>query len=215
MPTSLRREKTYGPGRAVPLDRNAKARIMVYARTWTAQHRQPGQHKGPLTRTFLEVLRDLLWGFHNAQSGRCFPSYDKIAEKAGCARSTVAAAISALEFAGILTWQHRITRIREKGRDLFGRIVNRSRIIRTSNAYRFFDPNPRAEIRQCSKSENRPGTQFQEVLRLSSTPATRPIEPLAVEKFADSPLGRALDRLGNAVEARLLGKGTGTPAMQP
>jgi len=30
----------------------------------------------------------LLWGFHNAQSGLCFPSYEKIADRAGCARST-------------------------------------------------------------------------------------------------------------------------------
>jgi hypothetical protein len=27
-----RREKVFGPGRVVPLDRNAKARILVYAR---------------------------------------------------------------------------------------------------------------------------------------------------------------------------------------
>jgi hypothetical protein len=38
-----RREKVFGPGRAVPLDRNAKARIMAYARAWGARHRQPGR----------------------------------------------------------------------------------------------------------------------------------------------------------------------------
>ena len=61
-----RREKVFGPGRAVPLDRNAKARILAYARAWGARHRQPGQHKGPITRAFLEVLEALLWGFHNS-----------------------------------------------------------------------------------------------------------------------------------------------------
>jgi hypothetical protein len=40
-----RREKMFGPGRAVPLDRNAKARIMAYAKAWGARHRQPGQHR--------------------------------------------------------------------------------------------------------------------------------------------------------------------------
>ena len=39
-----RREKVFGPGRAVPLDRNAKARIAAYARAWSARNRQPGQH---------------------------------------------------------------------------------------------------------------------------------------------------------------------------
>ena len=56
------------------------------------------------------MLQALLWGFHNAASGLCFPSYEAIAEKAGCARSTVAEAIKALENAGLLTWVHRIRR---------------------------------------------------------------------------------------------------------
>ena len=99
-----RREKLFGPGRAVPLDRNAKARIMAYARAWGARHRQPGQHRGPITRAFLEVLEALLWGFHNARSGCCFPSYETIAEKAECARSVVAEALKVLELAGVLTW---------------------------------------------------------------------------------------------------------------
>ena len=39
--------------------------------------------------------------FHNAKSGVCFPSYERIAEAAGCARSTVAEAVKALEVAGM------------------------------------------------------------------------------------------------------------------
>ena len=42
-----RREKVFGPGRAVPLDRNAKARIVAYARAWGARHRQPRQQPDP------------------------------------------------------------------------------------------------------------------------------------------------------------------------
>ena len=59
-------------------------------------------------------MRRLLWGFHNARSGLCFPSYEKIAERAGCARSTVAEAIKALEDAGLLTWVNRLKRVRER-----------------------------------------------------------------------------------------------------
>ena len=70
---ATRREKVFGPGRTVPLDRNAKARVAAYARGWSARNRQPGQHKGPITRAFLDVLRALLWRFHNAHTGRCFP----------------------------------------------------------------------------------------------------------------------------------------------
>jgi hypothetical protein len=134
------RQKVFGPGRAVPLDRNAKARIAAYARAWSARDRLPGNHKGRITRTFLDVLTALMWGFHNSRTGCCFPGYEAIAARAECARSTVAEALKALEWAGVLTWQHRITRIRERCRDLWGRDGWRWRVIRTSNAYVFRDP---------------------------------------------------------------------------
>jgi DNA-binding FadR family transcriptional regulator len=51
----------------------------------------------------LDVLQALLWGFHNSRSGCCFPSYEAIAAKADCARSTVAEALKVLEWAGVLT----------------------------------------------------------------------------------------------------------------
>ena len=114
---------------------------MVLARA-LMQRTGEGKHYGVLTAKFVAVLGALLWGFHNAASGRCFPSYERIAEKADCARSTVYEAIHALEDAGILTWVNRIARIREWGPDLFGRAQNRWRVIRTSNAYTFVDPQP-------------------------------------------------------------------------
>jgi hypothetical protein len=146
MPINLRgrREKVFGPGRAVPLDRNAKARIEAYVKGYNARNKQPRQHCGPITQAFQRVLRALLWAFHNSRTGCCFPGYEAIAIKAECERSTVAAALKALEWAGVLTWQHRITRIRERCRDLFGREDWRWRVIRTSNAYVFNDPLQRA-----------------------------------------------------------------------
>src|SRR3954453_8377182 len=105
----------------------------------------------------------LLWGFHNAATGRCFPSYETIAERADCARSTVYEAIHALERAGILTWVNRLVRIREVGADLFGRAANRWRVIRTSNAYAFTDPKPGASGPQPSKSESKTRTADQEL----------------------------------------------------
>jgi Helix-turn-helix domain len=188
-----RREKVFGPGRAVPLDRNAKARIMAYARAWGARHRQPGQHQGPITRAFLEVLDALLWGFHNSRTGCCFPSYEAIAAKAECARSTVAEALKVLEWGGVLTWAHRIARIEVRERDLFGHWASRWRVIRTSNAYVFRDPQQRPLGVPASKSENRPGTQNQEIQILTAGPA----DP-------DNPLEAALRRLGAGIEGRLL-----------
>jgi hypothetical protein len=168
MPTNLRRrsrEKVFGPGRAEPLDRNAKARVMAYARAWSARNKQPRQHKGPITRTFLEVLEALLWGFHNSRSGCCFPSYEAIAAKAECHRDTVCEALKVLEWAGVLSWQNRIARAVVRQRDLFGRWSNRWTVIRTSNAYVFRDPQPQLAGVSLAKSENPTGTPNQEILR--------------------------------------------------
>jgi hypothetical protein len=176
----------------MPLDRNTKCRIAAYARVWNARHRQPRQHKGPITRAFLEVLQALLWGFHNSRSGCCFPSYEAIARKAGCARSTVAEALKALEWAGVLSWQNRLTRIRERCTDLFGGVTWRWRTIRTSNAYMFRDPKPQLAGVPASKSENPTGTQDQEYLDPVAASARDPTRPLE----------RALRRFGAAVAAK-------------
>ena len=154
------REKVFGPGRAVPLDRNAKVRIFAYARAWSARNRQPRQHRGPITRAFLEVLEALLWAFHNSRDGRCFPSYESIAAKAECNRDTVYEALKVLEAAGVLTWQNRITRILVRERDLFGQWASRWRVIRTSNAYVFSDPKPQLIGVPASESENPLGTHL-------------------------------------------------------
>ena len=68
----------------------------------------------------MDVLEALLWGFHNAKDGRCFPSYEAIAENAECCRDTVYEAIKALEDANVLSWVNRIVRERVRERDLFG-----------------------------------------------------------------------------------------------
>jgi hypothetical protein len=157
-----RREKIFGPATGIPLDRNAKVRIMVYAQGYNARYRSKGQHRGPITRAFMEVLEALLWGFHNCRDGRCMPSYESIAARAKCNRDTVYEAVKALEFANVLTWVNRLIRIRERERDLFGQWSHRWRTIRTSNAYLFRDPLPchegRPSLRVSSKSENPPGT---------------------------------------------------------
>src|SRR5277367_3455883 len=114
-----RREKVFGDRRPRPLDRNAKVRVMTLARA-LMRRTEKGKAYGPITAKALAVLEALLWGFHNARSGLCFPSYERIAEAAHCARSTVAEAIRALEDAGVLSWVHRLKRVREHCADLLG-----------------------------------------------------------------------------------------------
>jgi AraC-like DNA-binding protein len=158
---SERREKMFGMGRPIALDRNAKVRIMHWARC-LGRRTEKGKAYGQVTAKALAVLEALLWGFHNAKSGVCFPSYERIAEAAGCARSTVAQALKALEDAKILSWVHRIRRVREPCPDLLGATGWRWRVLRTSNSYAFNDPSPAGAQLNSSKSEKETGTPNQE-----------------------------------------------------
>ncbi len=193
-----RREKVFGDGRPRPLDRNAKARIMTFARA-LMRRTEKGKAYGAITAKALAVLEALLWGFHNARSGLCFPSYATIAERAGCARSTVAEAIKALEEAGLLTWVNRIVRIRERCEDLFGRHGSRVRVIRTSNGYQFTDPKGSASKGFPSKSDFQSGTSIQESIPLPATPT-----PLEIDPTTD--LGATLLRLQSAIRSKAKGR---------
>jgi Helix-turn-helix domain len=156
----VRREKMFGMGRPRALDRNAKVRIMHWGRC-LARRTEKGKAYGQLTAKALAVLEALLWGFHNAKSGLCFPSYERIAEAAGCARSTVAEAVKALEDAGVLSWVQRIKRVREACPDLLGDNGWRWRVLRTSNSYALNDPSPTGDRQNPSKSEKPTGTPNQ------------------------------------------------------
>src|SRR5271157_664911 len=191
-----RREKLFGDGRPRPMDGNAKARVMVYARA-LMRRTEAGKAYGAITAKALAVLEALLWGFHNARSGLCFPSYEKIAERAGCARSTVAECIKALEDAGILTWVNRLVRVRERCEDLFDHWGSRVRVIRTSNGYQFNDPKPPARpisLGNSSKSDFPSGTSIQESISTIQPPTAADFDP-------DNPVQLALLRLGRAVGA--------------
>jgi hypothetical protein len=194
-----RREKLFGDGRLLPLDRNAKIRIMTLARALS--HRtEERKHYGVLTAKFLAVLNAILWGFHNSQSGKCFPSYDTIANKADCDPSTVYRAIHALERAALLSWVNRITRVREWSHDMFGHLAPRWRVVRTSNQYTFNDPKPCAKPPNPSNLQISAETENQVLLPLEGELATA----LPGGALARPGLQQALDRLERAVKERSL-----------
>jgi hypothetical protein len=202
-----RREKIFGPAPSHHLDGNAKARVWAAASAYNSANRRPGQHQGPLTWATLRVLRALLWRFHSADGGgRCFPSYERIAAVAKCARSSVAVALKELEDAGLLTWVHRIARIRRQERDLFGRLGSVWQVIRTSNGYRFTDPLDSEPGRQVwCKSENRSRPQNRDktlkgarldgarvIQQETSQPPPLPTEPPALLVNTSNGAARAL-----------------------
>ena len=200
--SSRRREKVFGPGRAVPLDRNAKARILAYAKAWSARNRQPrqrtrGRSPGPSWRCW----RRCYGASTTADPVSASRRDEAIAVSAECNRDTVYEALKVLEWAGVLTWQNRIARIQVRERDLFDRWASRWRVIRTSNAYVFRDPLQRPAGVPASKSENPSGTGSQEI----------PDPVLAPAHDPNSPLERALRQLSGVIEGRLLSNGCGGP----
>jgi Helix-turn-helix domain len=184
---SRRRDKMFGLGRPRALDRNAKVRIMHWARC-LSRRTEKGRAYGVVTAKALAVLEALLWGFHNARSGLCFPSYETIADAAHCARSTVAEAIKALEDAGVLSWVQRIKRVREPCPDLLGDKGWRWRVLRTSNSYAFTDPSPATDRPISSKSEKPTGTPNQEFFPVLATGTQ-------TQKLTDAPSTTVSERL--------------------
>jgi DNA-binding FadR family transcriptional regulator len=153
------RAKIFGTGKPQPLCRNAKARIMHAAKA-LMRRTLPGRAWGVLSAKCISVLETLLFGFHG-RSGLAYPAYEAIAERAACARSTVAESIKALESVGLITWANRLVRRREAGQ---------TRVMRSSNSYQFTDPNPG----QTSKSDPAHSTRIPD-LRRALAPAA-PIE---------------------------------------
>ena len=158
------------------------------------QRTEAGKAYGPVTAKTLQVLEVLLWHFHNAKSGACFPSYEAIAAKAGCARSTVNLAIKALEGAGILSWVNRLIRQYLPERNASGIRSYRYRVIRISNAYVFQDPQASPARTFPSKSENQAGTTNQSLISYDEASVKAVFEP-------QSPLGAALSRLCKTIAA--------------
>jgi hypothetical protein len=124
----------FGPPEQRRLDRNLVAKILFLAEALDRRTRAKSQHGGLLKTKGLDVLRALLRRFYSHRAGTCFPSYDAIAEAAGCCRATVAAKLRILEQLGI------VETIRRKVVASFTSRVHRVRFdvaVQTSNSYRF------------------------------------------------------------------------------
>ena len=161
-----RRAKLFTDGKQTPVDRNDRARGMLLA--------EAARRRGEITRAAVDIFRALLFTFANLADGRCFPSYERIAEAAGCVPRTVGRCLPDLEAAGLVTWVNRIQRVRERVAGLGGIWASVWRVIRTSNAYSFNDPHPQKtpeSLGVSSNTEKQSGTSNQESLSLIQPPS--------------------------------------------
>jgi DNA-binding Lrp family transcriptional regulator len=181
-----RRGSTLDPVKFRPLTREQRARLIFLAEQMDANTKERSKHGGCLKRTGLQVLRVLLFHYHNVHTGRCDPSYEAIAKAAGMSRSAVAEALNRLEAAGIIT---RIRRARWDRRN------GRKCCVQWSNAYLLDLPKGyrKTEISwyEASKSGKRTGT--------TAAPKKKEVGNL---RDIDPELQRALARLGNVIADR-------------
>jgi DNA-binding MarR family transcriptional regulator len=184
-----RRGSTLEPVQFRPLDRNQRARLIFLAERLDAQTKKKGKHGGCLKRTGLQVLRVLLFHFHNVANGRCDPSLDTIAAAAGMARSTVVDALKRLETAGILERIRRARWIRQAGR---------KRCVQWSNAYLLNVPTCYRQD-EGNFTVSLPATASESGNRSPTTSAHN--NKLGGGGYGDMcpELQRALARLGNAI----------------
>jgi len=183
----LKRPKLFTNGRQTPIDRNDRARVMFLARA--------ARRNGLLTRAAVDILAALLFVFANLRDGRCFPSYARIAEAAGCAERTVGRCLPDLEAAGFISWRHRIRRAREYVAGLAGIGATDWRVMRTSNVYDFPLCAKRSPEIPTEGHFGR-GTENPDLFPLINQPAKAP-----------TPLDLALARLGAAVGVKGFSKG--------
>ncbi len=130
---------------------------------------------------------------HNAASGRCFPSYDRIAEAAGCARSTIASALRALETAGLLSVCNRLIRVR--WHDATARAW-RIRVMRTSNSNGRTHEGTKARKRFCfvnASARWKPAPSLRP-MRRRTVRAPRIFVPVLAASFTSSLLHAGINR---------------------
>jgi predicted RNA binding protein with dsRBD fold (UPF0201 family) len=128
------RGSRFGPPERRKLDRNLVAKLLFLAEALDRRTRAKRQHGGLLKAKGLDVLRALLRRFYSYRTGETYPSYEQIAEAAGCCRATVATKLRVLEELGI------IDTIRRKVVATFTSNAHRVRFdvpVQTSNSYVF------------------------------------------------------------------------------
>lgn len=134
--TRHRGKSHFGPPPPHRLDGNALARVWARFNTFDRQsynHRQPGKHRGLITRTCREVFSALI--ALAKQHKLLFPSLLCLARMARCSKQSVVTALDMLERLGFIT-RHRRLKLVET---MLGRKAEQD-----TNGYELHDPNPAA-----------------------------------------------------------------------
>src|SRR6516162_10056451 len=158
-------------------------------------------------------------------AGGAFPPTSESPLRRSARGSSVAIAVKELEGVGLLTWVHRLTKIRRREQDLFGHWGSAWQVIRTSNGYSFVDPLEREPGRRVwCKSENPTRPQNREKQKdgarldgaqvmqeeTSQSPPEQTERPLALRREHGSAGGALLSNAERAAIVARMDAGTAT-----
>lgn len=172
--------------------------ILLAAKRYELAGRQPGERTGPLGSIAIELL-ELFVNLVDFRTGRLDPSIETMMGKLRRSRDAIVRALKNLRTHGFLDWLRRYEPTGALGRG--------PQVKQTSNAYRMALP---AKARQLlgrwgeapPPPEDHEQRQVDHVAAIEAHKATLPNDELALFTLGDTPLGRALARLGKSIKER-------------
>lgn len=167
-----------------PQSARQKARAITAAERYERRHKPKGKRNGPLGHVGLEVLR-ALWSAVRFSDGRLDPSIDWLMRACRRSRDAVVAALARLRDHGFIRWQRRLAYTDGPAG------ARGPQVRQVSNAYGLDIPPKAAALAPA------PPMSDDEITRLRDEAAA--YRQWRESEIEDSPLGKALARLGQAV----------------
>lgn len=183
-------------------------KIIKAAQRYELHGRKPGRRNGPLGSIALEVLA-LFGNLVSYKTGRLDPSLDWIMDKLKRSRDAIVRALKALREHGFLDWLRRFEPTSNEGRG--------PQVRQVSNAYRLSAP--KRALALLGRWSGRPTLPDDDAAERADRAAMEAehVATLELRAFAsfqcgDSPLGRALAQMGQAIDLRESAKRTESPS---
>ncbi|RVK90345.1 helix-turn-helix domain-containing protein [Sinorhizobium meliloti] len=179
-------------------DRQQVQRILLAAKCYERNERQPGKRSGPLGSVAIEIV-ELFVNLMDYQTGRLEPSIDTIMLKLRRSRDAIVRALKNLRTHGFLDWLRRYEPTGNEGRG--------PQVKQTSNAYRLSLPE-RAKrfLGRLGIAPPLPEDHAQALaVRMAAIEEHRAslmLDERALFDVGDNPLGQALARLGKLMKQR-------------
>ncbi|RVG78010.1 helix-turn-helix domain-containing protein [Sinorhizobium meliloti] len=189
-------------------DRQQVQRILLAAKLYERNERQPGERSGPLGSVAIEIL-ELFANLVNFKTGRLEPSIDTIMLKLRRSRDAIVRGLNNLRTHGFLDWLRRYEPTGNKGRG--------PQVQQTSNAYRLSLPE-RAKrfLGRLGMAPPLPDDHAQalaeRVASIEEHRASLKLYERALFDVGDNPLGQALARLGKSIKQRESARQTESPS---